>query len=172
MEVIKEWLGALLKSKRVKDETELTPVMLKEAIKESEETIRNEQIWSNGAGDLFTSLQHEKNITIYRQYIRYLRALMKKNGKLSEHRLCVSIYTEPDELPFSVSFLLPQDATTSELRRQLAKARDAMRLDDFPDIEGHFEKVLDTTAAAFDFGYWYYDNLTSLKGKEDLWNIK
>lgn len=172
MQIVRDWLDGLIESHGIMDETELTPTMLKSEIEESEGAIRNEQIWSNGAGNLFAALYHDQNITAHRLYIRYLRTLMKNNGHLSEHSLCIGIYTDPDELPFQVVFLLPESTTAGELRTKLAMARDTVRQEDYPDIEDHFEAVLNEAAAAFDFGYWYYDELISLRGKENLWEIK
>lgn len=168
---INDWVEALVSRYTLKSKSELTCSMLKAEIEESEATIRNEEMWCAGASDCFAALQHRLNIETHRYYIEYLRELMIENGNLTEHSLCIGIYSDPDELPCQVVFLLPEGTDQDTLCCKLAQARDRISNDEASDIQEQFEQMLDETVLSFETGYWYYGKLTSLHQKEDLWNI-
>lgn len=167
---INDWIMALVKQYGLKSRQELTVPILKAEIEESEATIRNEEMWYAGAADSSSALQHRLNIETHRYYIECLRKLMIQNAKLSEQSLCIGIYSDPDELPYQVVFLLPAETNEDTLRRRLAHVRDSACIT-ATDTKEMFEQLLDNTVASFDVGYWYYGDLISLHRKEDLWSI-
>lgn len=167
---ISDWIGALVKQHGLKNQHELTVPILKAEIEESEATIRNEEMWCAGATDSSSALQHRLNIETHRYYIEYLREMMIQNAELSEQSLCIGIYSDPDELPYQVVFLLPAETDEDTLRRRLACVRDSACIT-ATDTQEVFEQILDLTVASFEAGYWYYGDLTSLHRKEDLWSI-
>lgn len=168
---INDWVEALVNRHALKSKNDLTCSMLKAEIEESEATIRNEEMWCAGASDCFTALQHRLNIETHRYYIEHLRELMVENGNLIEHSLCIGIYSDPDELPRQVVFLLPEGTDEDTLCCKLAQARDRVSNGGPSDIQEQFEHILDETISSFETGCWYYGELTSLHKKEDLWNI-
>lgn len=136
---LESWIQNLIQENGLKSKAELTPTMLKSKIEEAEAAIRNEQIWRDGTEDISATLQHDQNITIQKRYSSLLRDLMKDNGNLSEHSLCISIYTDPDELPFQVVFLLPGETIKEELCTKLAEVRNSVCQEDDTDIEEQSE---------------------------------
>lgn len=168
---INDWIEALVKQHRLNRKSELTVPMIRKEIEESEATIRNEEMWYAGASDYATAMQHRLNIETHRYYIECLREMMTQNANLTELTLCIGIYSDPDELPCQVVFLLPDGTDEDTFRCKLAQARECVNNGEPGDIQEQFEQILDETISSFETGYWYYGELTSLHQKEDLWNI-
>lgn len=172
MSNINNWLVELVERNGVASEIELTPQMLKDEIEEVESAMQNEKVWCAGASDMLTARQHELNAAEHLIYIYHLREMMKTNENLEEICLCIDVYSDPDELPFIIHFLLPNGTGEDMLRANLAAARDKVDQAKYPDIEDHLFAVLNEAANSFDFSYWYCGELKSLRNRENLWNIE
>ena len=172
MSNLEQWLDDLVKSNGVTSKTELTPQMLINEIGEVESAIQNERIWSAGAENMSAAAQHELNASEQTIYLIHLRELLRNFEAVTECSLCLNIYSDPDELPFRITFLIPADVSEKSLREKLATARDSVDQIKRPDIEDFFFAVLNETVKQFEFGYWYQSELQSLHNREDFWNIK
>lgn len=172
MSNLEQWLDDLVKSNGVAGESELTPQMIIKEINEVAVAIQNEQMWSAGAENMSAAAQHELNASEQTIYLIHLRELLRNCEAVTEYSLCLNVYSDPDELPFQITFLIPADVSEKSLREKLATARDSMDQIKYPDIEDFFFTVLDETVKQFEFGYWHQNELQSLHNREDFWNIK
>lgn len=169
---LEQWLDDLVKSNGVTSKTELTPQMLINEIREVESAIQNERIWSAGSENMSAAAQHELNASEQTIYLIHLRELLRNCEAVTEYSLCLNVYSDPDELPFQITFMIPDNVSEKSLREKLAVARDSVDQVKYPDIEEHFFTVLDETVKQFEFGYWHQNELQSLHNREDFWNIK
>ncbi len=172
MSNLEQWLDELVKSNGVTSKTELTPQMLINEIGEVESAIQNERIWSAGAENMSDAAQHELNASEQTIYLIHLRDLLRNCKAVTEYSLCLNIYSDPDELPFRITFLISANVSEKSLREKLADARDSVDQIKHPDIEEHFFAVLDETVKQFEFGYWHQSELQSLHNRENLWEVK